>query len=167
MLRTTKGAGSRRQLKGFENNILTEGDLLKFGEEASAVSTRSVFERGNLVTRLLSRDELMDAYDLELTVQASLKGHCKIVGKSGSKSFVKAVPTKVLRLVARDLIGRTMTENESRFVIPVSSVPVRHRDEAVEKKVRPLVKASLDIAARPDDAEAEAEDWDKWLVSSW
>ena len=28
VLRTTEGAGSRRQLKGFENNILTEGDLL-------------------------------------------------------------------------------------------------------------------------------------------
>ena len=25
----------------------------------------------------------------------------------------------------------------------------------------------LDLAARPDDAEAEAEDWDKWLVSSF
>ena len=167
VLRTTEGAGSRRQLKGFGDNILSEGDLLKFGEEASAVSTRSVFERGDLVTRLLSREELMDAYDLELTVQASLKSHCKVVGKSGSKSFVKAVPTKVLRLVARDLIGRTMTENESRFVIPVSAVPVRHQDEVGGQKVRHLVNPSLDIAARPDDAEAEAEDWDKWLVSSY
>ena len=108
VLRTTKGASSRRQLKGFKKNILTAVDLLKFGEESSAVSTLSVFEKGKLADRLLSRDELMDAYDLELMVHASLKRHCKSAGKSPSRSFVKAVPTKVLRLVARDLIGRTM-----------------------------------------------------------
>ena len=77
MLRTTEGASSRRQLKGFEKNILTGIDLLKFGEESSAVSTRSVFEKGKLVDRLLSSEELMDAYDLELMVQASLKGIVK------------------------------------------------------------------------------------------
>jgi len=68
VLRTTEGASSRRQLKGLEKNILTRIDLLKFGEESSAVSTRSVFEKGKLVDRLLSSEELMDAYDLELTV---------------------------------------------------------------------------------------------------
>jgi len=183
VLRTTKGASSGRQLKGLEKNILTGIALLKFGEESSAVSTPSVFEKGKLVDRLLSSEELMDAYDLELTVQASLKRHCKRAGKSPSRSFVKAVPTKILRLVARDLIDRTMKGNECRFVVPIRTFPVRNQDESlssllpkrsqdvgnesVEIDVRPLVNDPLDLAARPDDAEAEAEDWDKWLVSSF
>ena len=40
-------------------------------------------------------------------------------------------------------------------------------NESKKNDVRLLVNDSLDIAARPDDAEAEAEDWDKWLVSSF
>jgi len=83
--------------------------------------------------------------------------------------------------VARDLIiGRTMKGNEVRFVVPIRTVPVKHQDEflssllpkrsqdmvneSVDKDVRPLANESLDVATRPDDA--EAEDWDKWLVSS-
>ena len=119
VLRTTEGASSARQLKKFESYILTGSDLLLFGEKSSAVSTCSVFEKDKLVDCLLSSEELMDAYDLELTVQASLKGHCKSKGKSQSRSFVKAIPPKVLRLVARDLIDRTMKGNEGRFVVPI------------------------------------------------
>ena len=49
-------------------------------------------------------------------------------GKSQSISFVKAVPTKVLRLVARDLINRTMKGNKGRFVVPIQTVPERNQD---------------------------------------
>jgi len=120
---TEQGASSRRQLKGLEKKILTGIDLLKFGEESSAVSTRLVFEKGKLIDCLLRSEELMDAYDLELTVQASLKGHCKSAGKSPSRLFVRAVPTKVLRLVASDFIDRTMKGNEGRFVVPIGQFP--------------------------------------------
>ena len=37
----------------------------------------------------------------------------------------------------------------------------------VGKEVCPRVNEPLDVVARPDNAEAEAEDWDKWLVSSF
>jgi len=47
VLRTTKGASSARQLEKVEKNILAGSDLLHFGEKSSAVSTRSVFEKGN------------------------------------------------------------------------------------------------------------------------
>jgi len=77
------------------------------------------------VNRLLSSEELMDTYDLELKVQVSLTGHCKSEGKSQSRSFVKAVPTKVLRLVTRDLIDRTIKGNEGRFVVPIMAFPKR------------------------------------------
>jgi|AntRauTorckE5430_2_1112549.scaffolds.fasta_scaffold01847_2 hypothetical protein len=63
VLRAFEGASSARQLKRFKNDILTGSDLL-----SSAVSTRSVFEKGKLVKDLLSSEELMDAYDLDLTV---------------------------------------------------------------------------------------------------
>ena len=59
-----------------------------------------MFERGKLVNQLLSNKELMDAYDLELTVQAAIKSHCKTSGNALTRSFVSSVPTKVLRLVA-------------------------------------------------------------------
>ena len=101
--------------------------MLHFGDKSSAVTTRSAFEKDKLVNLLLSSEEFMDAYDLELTVQASLKGHCKIEGKPQSRAFVKAVPTKVLRLVARDLIDRTMKGNECRFVVPIWAVPERRQ----------------------------------------
>ena len=156
--------------------------MLHLGEKSSAGSTRSVFEKDKWVDCLLSSEDLMDAYDLELTVQASLKGHCKSEGKSQSRSFVKAVPTKVLRLVASVLIDRTMKGNKGRFVVPIRAVPGKNQNgalsslpnssqeignESVGKEVCPRVKEPLDVAARPDDAEAEAEHWDKWLVISF
>ena len=183
VLRTTKGASSARQLVKFKENVFTRNDLLHFGDSSSAVMTRSTFEKGKLMNHLLSSEELMDAYNLELTtVQASLKGHCKIEGKLQSRAFVKAVPTKVLRLVARDLIERTMKGNGCRFGLPIQALPERRQvgasslvppssqgggNVSVGKEGCSLVKKPLDVAARPDKAEAEAADWDKWLVNSF
>ena len=41
-----------------------------------------MFEKGKSVSRLLSNEELMDAYDLELTVQSAIKSHCKTSGNA-------------------------------------------------------------------------------------
>ena len=125
VLRITEWTGSTRQLGKFKENFLTGNDLLHFGDKSRALKTRSVFENGKLVSRLLCSEELMDAYDLELTVQACLKGHCKSEGEAQTRVFLKAVPTKVLRLVATDLIEKTMKGNEGRFIIPVRALSER------------------------------------------
>ena len=76
--------------------MLKPSDLLPFGEKTNAVKTRSVFHKKELVTRFLSGEELMDGYDLELSVQAAIKSHCRNRGELSSRSFVNQVPTKVL-----------------------------------------------------------------------
>jgi hypothetical protein len=180
VLRTTEGAGSNHQLDKISGGLLNGNDLLPFGEKTSAVRAKSVFEKGKLVSRLISSEELMDAYDLELTVQASLNSHCKTSGKALTRSFVNSVPTKVLRLVAKELIEKTM--KECCFVVPVRALKERNQkvlplsvpgslgENAVDGsdgKAAATESPTIDVAARPDDAEAEAEDWDKWLVSSF
>jgi len=82
VLRTTEGAGSKYQLDKIGGDLLKGNDLLLFGEKSGAVRAKSVFEKGKLVSRLLSNEELMDAYDLELTVQSAIKLHCKTSGKA-------------------------------------------------------------------------------------
>ena len=82
VLRTTEGAGSKYQLGKISGDLLEGNDLLPFGEKSSAVRAKSVFEKGKSVSRLLSNEELMDAYDLQLTVQSAIKLHCKTSGKA-------------------------------------------------------------------------------------
>ena len=122
----------------------------------------------------------MDAYDLEFTVQSTIKSHCKTSGNALAQSFVCSVPTKVLRLVAQDVIEKTM--KECCFVVPVRSLKDRNQEDippsgpvslgqsATDKskgKAEVTDGRTIEVAARPDDAEAEAEDWDKSLVSSF
>ena len=180
VLCTTEGAGSKYQLDKVSGDWLEGKDLLPFGERLSGVKAKAVFERGKLVNRLLSNEELMDAYDLELTVQAAIKLHCKTSGNALTRSFVSSVPTKVLRLVAQGVIEKTM--KECCFVVPVRSLKERNQedilpsvpgslDESATSKSKSKAEVTdgrrIEVAARPDDAEAEAEDWDKSLVSSF
>jgi len=52
----------------------------------------------------------MDGYDLELSVQAAIKSHCKNRGELSSRSFVNQVPTKVLQLFVKQLVETTLIE---------------------------------------------------------
>jgi len=61
-----------------------------------------VFHHDEKVTRLVTQNKLMDAYDLELSVQKALK----TLGKTTSLScsFVKQIPTKVLRSIGLKVV---------------------------------------------------------------
>ena len=177
ILRTTEGAASSKQLRKVARKVLEASDLLPFGEKINAVKTRSVFHKEELVTRFLSGEELMDGYDLELSVQAAIKSHCKSRGESSTRSFVNQVPTKVLRLVVKQLIETTLVE-ESMIISDELGTGASLHEEKIGDRVctsrlampkgRGVSPGAVEeVAARPDDAEAKAEDWDDWLVTSF
>jgi len=119
----------------------------------------------------------MDGYDLELSVQAAIKSHCKNRGESSSQSFVNQVSTTVLWLFVKQLVETTLIDesvitatelgtseslNKRKFGdhLFTSSLGMRERSGI-------LPGAADEVAARPVDAEAKAEDWDSWLVTSF
>ena len=90
--------GSKKQLAGVTRPVLNDSFQLPWGESQVAVEATSVFYCNERVTRLVTQRKLMDAYDLELSVQRALK----TLGRNTSLScsFVKQISTKVLRSIS-------------------------------------------------------------------
>jgi len=114
---------------------------------------------------------------LELSVQAAIKSHCKNRGESSTRSFVNQVPTKVLRLFVKLLIETTLLEESMITAAELETSASLNKEKsgdrvctsrlAMQKESGILPRAVEEVAARPDDAEAKAEDWDNWLVTSF
>jgi len=98
----TRAKGSVKQLSSATGPVLSDISCLPWGESRLDVEAMSVFHRKEKVTRLVTQNELMDAYDLELSVQKALK----TLGKTTSLScsFVKQIPTKVLRSIGLKVV---------------------------------------------------------------
>jgi hypothetical protein len=97
---------------GDQSLILSTGNLLPFGKSNLLIQAPSVYTRGDLVTRFLSPKELMNAYDLELTIQKELSSFWKSENLKPSFSFVKQVPIKVLQTVATAVVDSLVCINE-------------------------------------------------------
>ena len=124
----------------------------------------------------MSIAELMDAYDMELNVQSQLKEFWKRESAVPSLGFTEQIRTKVLRDFGSRIMARL-----------TSSEPVAHQDnvdsdatllhsndhrmadtnDILDTDTVSVVSNSGDQAARPDDAEAEAEEWDRLMVEKF
>lgn len=73
VLRTTEGGSSTRALSKCQSPLSSADSYVCWGDKFPGVETYSVFTPDALVQRLVTEEELLDVYDLELSVQAELK----------------------------------------------------------------------------------------------
>ena len=185
-LSTMEGESSAKSVLSSSSNQLLKGnDKLPWNNGSVMVLAKSVFHKSNMIKRFLSYSELMDCYDVELSVQQSLKRFNKVKGARPTKSFVKQIPIKVLRSIATNIViglsnelykGETQDDSDYDSDTTVlqsnSTITTCRDDESVysldSQGLAGEVNMSLnDVAAKPDDAEAEPSEWDAWSVSSF
>jgi hypothetical protein len=184
---SVQGAASQKLLELYDVVAppFTTNDLLPWGEKRILINAPSVFAKGDLVLRFLSNKELMNAYDLELTIQKELLDYASIQNVQPTLSFINQVPIKVLRTIGNAVVqSLTKTsdfcEEESTLSVDselttkggnLSSLPITlSSTESIDDDDFSLVgeeEILTDKAARPDDAEADPCDWDTWSVSSF
>ena len=193
VLRTTEGGSSARQLGKATLPVLNPLQRLSWRDKFPVVKAPSVFQKGNLVTRRITEDELLDCYDIELSIQAELKHYWRRHKLHSTRSYVQQVPIKVLRALAfRIVVSLTtgLVDNEACSVSVDSDCTLQvanllpHRfshdlesfaPESIageinlsddESSLGSVIKAN-DMAAKEDDAEADAADWDVWSVENF
>ena len=185
VLRTTEGASSVRQLPDAISNVLSPNSRAIWKDKTPVVSTFSVFDKTGPVTRVVSEEELMDIYDVELNTQQSLLKYWRHSKSKSSRSYSQQIPTKVLREVSLRLV-KVLTQID-RHVKERSGEPMKTKAPleasklSAENDAKPTLvtnavvgvedtreKAeSRERAACNDDAEAVPEDWDIWLVNNF
>ena len=189
VLTSTEGRSSSRALKSSEGSKLSRYSLVPWKTKLCQVETTSVYHKDELIIRLITYQELMDIYDIELLTQANLlRLKTSNSGSRPSLSFVNQVPVKVLRAIAFEVVkgivgSRDNKEDDELSVLSSNSnntlvhSNLNDLNDMDDISVTSLDNQSLahevkldtpdDRAARPDDAEALVEDWDKWSVSSF
>ena len=189
LLRTTEGPSSKRALAHNGGTILLKGDLAPWKNKRCQVRTTSVFTKDELIDRLLTIKEWMDIYDIELLTQASLlKLQSKRESGECSLSFISQIPIKVLRMIAMSVVEGDLSpiendrfdeksldscdSNATILVNNISNINIDDDDSVGSLDGQSLageasVGSATDVAARPDDAEADIQDWDKWSVESF
>ena len=176
VLSTVEGPSTVQQLKDTGHVPFDVEERVRWGLKRPCVTTPSVFKKGNDVDRLMTLGELMDAYDLELNAQARLKQFWKREGTLPSFAFIEQIPAKVLRdlgsRVVASLVSVDETEDGSDVETDATIVHANDTKVDAEGPISDSDSVSMgsqagEQAARPDDAEAEAEDWDKWMVENF
>ena len=94
-----QGHGRKGILDQIPGTGVCEDSLVPVGISLVKVSLAWVFDKHNLVTRLLSDKELMSTYDIELNTQKTLLDFWNKEGCSPSYAFVNQVPVKCLRQI--------------------------------------------------------------------
>lgn len=133
----------------------------------------SVFNRNKDVLRLLSKDELMEAYDLELGSQAALHKYWNDSGSIATLGFTDQAPLKVLRRILESAFKAVTTlrdhlcpcDNASAETVKHSNVDRNRRITLGDEDT--ILSDYTEKAARPDDAEADIKDWDIYSVKSF
>ena len=88
------GEYGERAVKG--QTVYQMGHLIPFGEAKVKVQVPSVFSHGELIERSLTIKELMEAYDMELSLQSQLIGLWEKEDCSPLFAFTRQVPLKCL-----------------------------------------------------------------------
>jgi hypothetical protein len=197
VLRTTESASSARSLARCQSAISSPDDCVCWNDKLPSVETYSVYTKDIPVKRLITEDELLDIYDLELGVQAELKSYWNRSGMTSTRSYVDQVPVKVLRAVAMRVVKGISSTNSA--TLPCDSGSVTSSIDSNEtfqmsncQAASNVIDGSLesdsdsgsiaaelrvddssvdqtdsDKAAKEDDAEAVSEDWDRWTVENF
>ena len=184
VINPVQGSLSTRELNNLQEDELAGlanmNERIAWCREKILVKAPSVFHHGELVTRWLSTHELMDAYDIELTVQDALKDYWEKEKTKASLCFVSQVPVKVLSLLTNSLqtslADKCKLENdsinsyESNATLNIeNTTPAlpEHSEEDDDESIFGELTLTSDMAARPDDAEADPRDWDVWNVTTF
>ena len=170
------GPISVKRLKAANHIPFDVDERVRWGLKQPCVTTPSVFNKGNKVDRFMSIEELMDAYDVELNVQSQLKEFWKREDTLPSRGFMEQIPSKVLRdlgsRIVESFAAPTVVINNSETDSDATVLHVNHNRLSVNEVVLDIDTISIasgagEQAARPDDAEAETEDWDRWMVEKF
>ena len=150
-------------------------ELVPWKKTQVLVNAPSVYLKGDHVIRLLSDTELMTSYDIEFTIQSQLMEYWSDHKESPTFNFISQVPVKVLGIlflsVKYSLFKNThetclTSSGSSSSLDTLITNNVESRVEDDDSVVGEAV-ISADSVARPDDAEADPEDWDLWTVNSF
>ena len=176
VLSSVAGPSSLKMLKTANHVLFGVDERVRWGLKQPCVTTPSAFHKGNDVDRFMSIEELMDAYDLELNVQSQLKEFWKREAVSPSLGFTKQIPTKVLRDFGLRIVGSLTAPmaviherniDSDATVCHANDQRVSVNNEVSDTDTISIKSDSGEQAARPDDTEAEAEDWDRWMVENF
>ena len=195
VLRTTEGATSTKLLKKFNSPTFQPDQRVRWKMKFPIVETFSVFDKLGPVTRLVSIDELLDIYDIELLIQGQLKSYWSSNNVKPTRSFVDQVPIKVLRSIGSRLIKslgpiQDDTDDDSHSLadsdvtllcnnrrkpdiasahLPLDDV-IESDNESIANELMPdqhRSKDKVEKAACDDDKEADEKDWDVWTVENF
>jgi len=179
-----------RSLKRAKSMGAIEGvDLVSAGRKRLKVLSPSVLTQDDIVLRDMLPCELMDAYDVEVTVQDALKEASRVHSVPLSLAFVLEAPGKLLTAVGQAVLKGLLnpvsveveveTKNDEANLapdearIPTFSVAAKALDTQVLDNVTvdPVAKVVLtdpDVkAAKEDDAAVNFEVWDKRSVENF
>lgn len=159
---------TEKALRKSGTPLLLPHQLIPVGWKQPTVKFPSVFNWNKDVLRLLSKDELMEAYDLELESQAALHNYWASTASTPTLAFTSQAPLKVLRCIleAAFHLGSNETVRDHLFLCDASADRVKCSNMNHDRKIT-LGDEETDYtkkAARPDDAEADIEDWDVYCV---
>jgi len=177
-----------RCLKRAKSMGAIEGvDLVPAGRKRVKVLSPSVFTQDDLVLRDLLPGELMDAYDVEVTVQDALKEASRIHSAPLSLAFVLEAPGKLLtavgQAVLKGLLNPCPLEMESKNdeanlaseieCPPIFSVAAKALGTQVLDSVK-IDPATKEVSTEPDVKAAKEDDaavnfgvWDKRSVENF
>jgi hypothetical protein len=199
VLRTTEGASSTFSMKQCLNPPFTPSNRVDWGDSFPRVLTYSVFDKNAPVTRLITIDELLDIYDMELHTQAELHRFWSQQSVKPTRSFVRQIPIKVLRNIGCRVVAYLTPDDDDTSMLSADSdatIVTNHLssatnldidvgdttlpdDDSIDGSIAAALdsdtesaapvssSARADKAARSDDAEADAEDWDIWTVNNF
>jgi len=162
-------------------------DLVPAGRKRLKVLSPSVFTQDDLVLRDILPGELMDAYDVEVTVQDALKEASRIHSLPLSLAFALEAPGKLLtavgQAVLKGLLNPCPLKMESKndeanlasdkVCPPIFSVAAKALDtQGLDSmKIDPVAKevsTEPDVkAAKEDDAAVNFRVWDKRSVENF
>ena len=169
-------------MKLAQSEVLKPESRAKWKDKFPAVSTPSVFDCMSSVVRLLTEEEVMDAYDVELNTQQELKEYWKVSKSKSTRSYTQQIPTKVLREVSLRLVKfltstlliksdeSDINNCTSEIQSSLSRMSVDKNESEFENNKTDQIddqKSIRERAACNDDAEAVPEDWDIWMVENF
>lgn len=197
VLRTTEGQSSASALSKAAGLLYGPNNRIAWNERLPKVRAHSVYHKDSLVDRLITEDELLDIYDLELEVQSDLNKYWKGSRSKSTRSYISQIPIKVLRSIgSRVITGLCLDLTPDTGVAsdaPSADATLKMRNSSAngnsdssldslsydsdEQSVAAELRLGYDDddasamasdkAAKEDDAEAVSQDWDEWIVSNF
>ncbi len=134
---------------------------------------KSVLCKSQRVRRQLTEEELMDVYDVEVSIRKGMLGSAD--GTSSSRDYTKQIPGKILYAVAQRILGspneiedpeeevsRKRGLKESEFEVQTRPSPKRSRTIRAVKEGKNDTDEDLDAkATKSDDAEVQIHLWNQ------